>query len=34
MLYVKHSAQMCNRLWALTPALAYALHKRKRLYVI
>ena len=34
MLYVKHSAQMCNRLWALTPALAYALHKRKRLYVL
>ena len=29
LLYVKHFAQMCNRLWALTPALAFALHKRK-----
>lgn len=34
LLYVKHFAQMCNRLWALTPVLAYALHKRQKLYVL
>lgn len=34
LLYVKHFAQMCNRLWALTPALAFALHKRKAMYVL
>ena len=34
LLYVKHFAQMCNRLWALTPVLAYALHKQQKLYVL
>lgn len=33
LLYVKHYAQMCNRLWAFIPALAYALHKQQKLNV-
>ncbi len=33
LLYVKHYAQMCNRLWAFMPALAYALHKHQTLNV-
>lgn len=33
LLYVKHYAQMCNRLWAFVPALAYALHCQQRMYV-
>ena len=33
LLYVKHYAQMCNRLWAFVPALAYALHRQQRMYV-
>lgn len=32
--YVKHFAQMCNRLWALAPVVAYALNKRKKVYVL
>ena len=32
-LYVKHFAQLCNRLWAFIPALAFALHMRKTMYV-
>ena len=30
---VKHYGQLCNRLWALTPVIAYALHKKRHLYV-
>lgn len=34
LLYIKHFAQLCNRLWALTPVLAYALQNKKRLNVL
>lgn len=34
LLYVKHYGQLCNRLWALTPVLAYVLQKNKKLYVL
>lgn len=34
LIYVKHFAQMCNRLWALVPVLAYAMHRQQRIYVL
>lgn len=34
LIYVKHFAQMCNRLWALVPVLAYAIHRQQRVYVL
>ena len=34
LIYVKHYGQMCNRLWAIMPVIAYALQKKKKLYVI
>lgn len=34
LVYVKHFAQMCNRLWALVPVLAYAMHRQQKIYVL
>lgn len=34
LIYSKHYGQMCNRLWALLPSLAYAMEKRICLYVL
>lgn len=34
LIYAKHYGQMCNRLWALLPVLAYALEKKSRLYLL
>lgn len=32
--YVKHYGQMCNRLWAMVPVIAYVLHTNQKLYVL
>ncbi len=34
LIYVTHFAQMCNRLWALVPVLACAMHRQQRIYVL
>lgn len=34
LIYTKHYGQMCNRLWALLPSLAYAMEKKTSLYVL
>lgn len=34
LLQVKHSGQLCNRLFSLVPTMAYAIHNKKRLYVL
>ena len=33
LIYVKHYGQLCNRLWALIPVIAYVLHKKRHLCV-
>ncbi len=34
LIYTKHYGQMCNRLWALLPSLAYAMERKTSLYVL
>jgi hypothetical protein len=34
LIYAKHYGQMCNRLWALLPSLAYAMERKISLYVL
>lgn len=34
LLYCKHSGQLCNRLWSLVPAVAYAMKNRATLHVL
>lgn len=33
-IYIKHYEQLCNRIWAILPALSYALHNDKKLVII
>lgn len=32
-LYIKHYEQLCNRIWAFLPSLAYALHYNKKIWM-
>lgn len=34
LIYVKHYGQLCNRLWAMVPVIAYVLQTNKKLYVL
>ncbi len=33
-LQIKHSGQLCNRLFSLLPTISYAIHNKKRVYVL
>ena len=34
LIYVKHYGQLCNRLWAMVPVIAYVLQRNQKLYVL